>query len=125
MPVRLESYPLSGLAGLTFLDRLGKLNALYLHDYDQAIRYYKQLVMLYPRSSQAFAGLATIADILQHKLGKHEAAIEAYRPENWATDVRAWDWRTRYERDGRADKFPMTRQWLKRVRGDAPINVVD
>lgn len=64
---------------LLVLDRLGKLNALYLHDYDQAIRYYKQLVMLYPRTSQAFAGLATIADILQHKLGKHEAAIEAYQ----------------------------------------------
>ncbi|MEO1332804.1 MAG: tetratricopeptide repeat protein [Myxococcota bacterium] len=64
---------------LLVLDRLGKLNALYLHDYDHAIRYYKQLVMMYPRSSQAFAGLATIADILQHKLGKHEAAIEAYQ----------------------------------------------
>lgn len=64
---------------LLVLDRLGKLNALYLHDYDHAIRYYKQLVMMYPRSRQAFAGLATIADILQHKLGKHEAAIEAYQ----------------------------------------------
>lgn len=64
---------------LLVLDRLGKLNALYLHDYDRAIRYYKQLVMQYPRSDQAFAGLATIADILQHKLGKHEAAIEAYQ----------------------------------------------
>lgn len=61
------------------LDRLGKLNALYLDDYDQAIRYYKQLVLLYPRSDQAFAGLATIADIFQNKLGKHEAAIEAYQ----------------------------------------------
>ncbi len=52
-------------------------------------------------------------------------AIGALRPENWATDVRAWDWRTRWERDGSIAQFPMTQQWLRRVRGDGPINIVD
>lgn len=53
------------------------------------------------------------------------AAISAYQPENWKTDVRAWDWRTRWERDGTISQFPMTQQWLKRVRGDGPINIID
>jgi len=57
--------------------------------------------------------------------GDMQTAIEAYRPENWKTDVRAWDWRTRWERDGTISQYPMTRQWLKRVRGNGPINVVD
>ncbi|MDP6543175.1 MAG: DUF6055 domain-containing protein [Phycisphaerae bacterium] len=57
--------------------------------------------------------------------GDMQTAIDAYRPENWKTDVRAWDWRTRWERDGTISQYPMTRQWLKRVRGDGPINVVD
>src|ERR1041384_5295546 len=35
---------------LAVLDRLGKLNALYLHDYDAAIKFYRQLVKLYPRT---------------------------------------------------------------------------
>ena len=38
---------------LLVLDRLGKLNALYLHDYDAAVKYYQALVKLYPRSDQA------------------------------------------------------------------------
>ncbi len=57
--------------------------------------------------------------------GGDMGAIGAFRPENWKTDVRAWDWRVRWERDGTLSQFPMTRQWLKRVRGDAPVNVVD
>ena len=56
--------------------------------------------------------------------GTMQTAIEAYRPQNWKTDVRAWDWRTRWERDGTISQYPMTRQWIKRVRGDGPINVV-
>src|SRR6478609_6503953 len=43
---------------LAVLDRLGKLNALYLHDYDAAIKFYRQLVKLYPRTDQAMAALA-------------------------------------------------------------------
>ena len=57
--------------------------------------------------------------------GDMQTAIEAYRPQNWKTDVRAWDWRTRWERDGTISQYPMTRQWIKRVRGDAPMNAVD
>ena len=57
--------------------------------------------------------------------GEMQDAIEAYRPENWATDIRAWDWRTRWERDGTLSQFPMIQQWIKRVRGDAPVNIVD
>jgi hypothetical protein len=57
--------------------------------------------------------------------GVMQTAIDAYQPENWKTDVRAWDWRTRWERDGTLSQFPMTQKWLKRVRGDAPVNVVE
>jgi len=57
--------------------------------------------------------------------GDMQTAIEAYRPENWTTDVRAWDWRTRWERDGTISQYPMTQKWLKRVRGDGPVNAVD
>jgi len=57
--------------------------------------------------------------------GDMQDAIEAYRPENWKTDVRAWDWRIKLERDGTLSEFPMARKWLKRVRGDGPINVVE
>ena len=57
--------------------------------------------------------------------GDMAGAIQAYQPKNWATDVRAWDWRTRWERNGTLSQYPMTRQWIKRVRGDKPVNVVD
>ncbi len=57
--------------------------------------------------------------------GAMQDAIEAYRPENWKSDVRAWDWRIKLEREGTISQFPMTQKWLKRVRGDAPMNIVD
>jgi hypothetical protein len=57
--------------------------------------------------------------------GDMQTAIEAYSPENWKTDVRAWDWRTRWERDGTISQYPMTRKWIKRVRGDGPVNAID
>jgi hypothetical protein len=57
--------------------------------------------------------------------GDMQDAIEAYRPENWKTDVRAWDWRITLERKGTLSQFPMTQKWLKRVRGDGPINMVE
>src|SRR5687767_15126226 len=38
---------------LAILDRLGKINALYLHDYAAAITYYEKLASLYPRSEPA------------------------------------------------------------------------
>jgi TolA-binding protein len=64
---------------LAILDRLGKINALYLHDYAQGVTFYEKLVQLYPKSDQAFAARATVADIYQHKLGKLEAAIGEYQ----------------------------------------------
>ncbi|MBC7792179.1 MAG: tetratricopeptide repeat protein [Clostridia bacterium] len=64
---------------LSVLDRLGKLNALYLHDYDAAIRFYRQLVKYYPKTDQALAALATVADLYQYKLGNVPAAIELYQ----------------------------------------------
>lgn len=64
---------------LVVLDRLGKVNALYLNDYEAAIKYYQQLVRLYPRSDQALAALAMMADVFQHKLGNVQAAIDAHQ----------------------------------------------
>jgi TolA-binding protein len=61
---------------LAILDRLGKINALYLHDYSQAIADYGQLVRHHPRSDQAFAARAMVADIYQHKLSDLNAAVD-------------------------------------------------
>jgi len=64
---------------MEILDRLGKINALYLHDHPQAIAYYQMLVRTYPKSEQSFSARATIADIYHHKLGDLQAAIDAYQ----------------------------------------------
>ncbi len=64
---------------LLILDRLGKVNSLYLHDYPQAITYYEKLVLHYPKTDQALAARATVADIHHHKLGNLEAAISEYQ----------------------------------------------
>lgn len=63
---------------LLILDRLGKINALYLHDYTQAIADNRALVRHYPRTDQAFAARAMVADIYQHKLGDSQKAIDEY-----------------------------------------------
>ncbi len=64
---------------LLILDRLGKINALYLHDYPQAIAHYQTLVRHYPKTDQAFAARATVADIYHHKLGDLQAAVDNYQ----------------------------------------------
>jgi tetratricopeptide (TPR) repeat protein len=64
---------------LLILDRLGKVNALYLHDYGQAIHFYEKLVQLYPKTEQAFAARAMVADIYHHKLGNLQSAIAEYQ----------------------------------------------
>jgi len=64
---------------LLVLDRLGKVNALYLHDYGQAIVFYGKLVQLYPKTEQAFAARAMLADLYHHKLGNLESAISEYQ----------------------------------------------
>ncbi len=60
------------------LDRLGKINALYLRDYAQAINDFQLLIRHYPKTDQAFAARATVADIYHHKLGDLQTAIDAY-----------------------------------------------
>ncbi|MBI3178057.1 MAG: hypothetical protein HYZ27_00250, partial [Deltaproteobacteria bacterium] len=60
------------------LDRLGKINALYLRDYTQAIADFQLLIRHYPKTDQAFAARATVADIYHHKLGDLQTAIDAY-----------------------------------------------
>ncbi len=64
---------------LVVLDRLGKINALYLKDYEKALRIYERLVSLYPKTEQAFAAHAMVADIHHHKLGNLDAAISEYQ----------------------------------------------
>ncbi|MBN1960809.1 MAG: tetratricopeptide repeat protein [Deltaproteobacteria bacterium] len=64
---------------MLIMDRLGKVNALYLHDYNQAIHYYQKLVQQYPRTEYAFSARAMIADIYHHTLGNLEAAISEYQ----------------------------------------------
>jgi len=64
---------------LMVLDRLGRINALYLHDFNQAISDYSMLVRLYPKSDDAFAARATVADIYQHKLDDRTKAIDEFQ----------------------------------------------
>lgn len=65
-------------AQLTALDRLGKINALYLRDYPQAIADFGLLVRRYPTSDAARAGLLAMADIYQFQLNKLSEAIVTY-----------------------------------------------
>lgn len=64
---------------LLILDRLGKINNLYLHDYKQAVLFYRALIKRYPKSDQAFSAHSTIADIYHHKLGDIPTAINDYQ----------------------------------------------
>jgi len=41
-----------------------------------------------------------------------------YAPENWKTRTDQWDWRTQWEKDGTIKDLPLTRKWLRRVRGE-------
>ncbi len=56
---------------------------------------------------------------LRDKLDQVEKIEELYLPENWKTSVDQWDWRTVWEKDGSIENLPLTRKWLKRVRGNA------
>jgi tetratricopeptide (TPR) repeat protein len=64
---------------LLVLDRLGKINALYLRDYSQAIADFEALNRKYPKTEPSLAALATVADLYHYKLGKPQQAIEAYQ----------------------------------------------
>lgn len=61
------------------LDRLGKINALYLRSYTQAISDFRSLVQSRPKSEQGFAALSTIADLQHYKLGTLDSAIVTYQ----------------------------------------------
>lgn len=64
---------------LLLLDRLGKVNALYLRDYTQAIADYETLVRRYPKSEQALVARSTAADLYHHRIGNLQAAITEYQ----------------------------------------------
>jgi len=61
------------------LDRLGKINALYLHNYDQSVNDYARLVAEYPESEDAFNAQVTIADIYENRLGNLAQAAAEYQ----------------------------------------------
>ncbi len=60
---------------LHILDRLGRLNWIYLQDYKRALKDYQQLIQLYPKTDEAYAARFTVADLFKHKFGNLEAAI--------------------------------------------------
>jgi tetratricopeptide (TPR) repeat protein len=64
---------------LLVLDRLGKINALYLRDYSQAIADFEALNRKYPKTEPSLAALATVADLYHYRLGKLQQAIETYQ----------------------------------------------
>lgn len=64
---------------LTVLDRLGRINALYLHNYEQAVSDYGRLVADYPDSEEGFEAQVTIADIYENRLGNTAQAATEYQ----------------------------------------------
>ena len=61
------------------LERLGRINSVYLRDYAKAIEDYRALVKDYAKSDEAFAARATVADIYHHKLGKPQSALDEFQ----------------------------------------------
>jgi TolA-binding protein len=64
---------------LLVLDRLGKLNGLYLRDYTQAIADYEVLIRRYPGNDAALSALWSVADLYTHKVADLHSAIGAYQ----------------------------------------------
>ena len=64
---------------LLVLDRLGKINGLYLRDYTQAIADYEVLIRRYPGNDAALSALWSVADLYTHKLADLHSAIGAYQ----------------------------------------------
>jgi len=55
---------------------------------------------------------------VRDNLGRVQQTAEAYaKDKHWKTSVDRWEWRTRWEIDGSIKDLPLTRKWLKRVRG--------
>ena len=64
---------------LLILERLGRINSLYLRDYTKAIEDYSILVKDFAKTDEAFAARATVADIYHHKLGKSQSALDEFQ----------------------------------------------
>ena len=64
---------------LVVLDRLGKINALYLRDFQRAVADYEALIQRYPGQDTTLSALLTVAELHAHKLGNVPGAIGAYQ----------------------------------------------
>ena len=61
---------------LMILERLGRINVLYLRDYKQAINDYSLLLDHYPKTQEARSAHIHMADVYRYKLGEPEKAID-------------------------------------------------
>ena len=61
---------------LMILERLGRINVLYLRDYKQAISDYSLLLDYYPKSDEARTAHIHMADVYRYKLGEPEKGID-------------------------------------------------
>lgn len=61
---------------LLILERLGRINVLYLRDYKQAILDYSVLVDHYPKTEEARSAHVHMGDVYRYKLGQPEKSID-------------------------------------------------
>ena len=61
---------------LMILERLGRINVLYLRDYKQALNDYSLLLDHYPKSDEARSAHIHMADVYRYKLGEPEKGID-------------------------------------------------
>ncbi|MBT6435956.1 MAG: tetratricopeptide repeat protein, partial [Deltaproteobacteria bacterium] len=61
---------------LMILERLGRINVLYLRDYKQAVNDYSMLLDHYPKTDEARAAHIHMADVYRYKLGEPEEGID-------------------------------------------------
>ena len=61
---------------LMILERLGRINVLYLRDYKQAVTDYSLLLSHYPKTDEARSAHIHMADVYRYKLGEPEEGID-------------------------------------------------
>jgi len=61
------------------LNRLGRVNTLYLRNDEQAIKDYSQLIGEFPTTNEALAAQLTIADLYLSRLEKVDEALDIYQ----------------------------------------------
>ena len=61
---------------LMILERLGRINVLYLRDYKQAVSDYTLLLEHYPKTDEARSAHIHMADVYRYKLGEPEKGID-------------------------------------------------